>query len=80
MLERTVHRRESQRPIDVILMDGTHCEIQSKVLDVMLDNGRVLKFRRSNGWVTVGVDPVRARRRNDFCDLYYGQERRILTH
>jgi hypothetical protein len=48
------------------------------VLDVMLGNNCVLKFRRSSGWVTVGVDPIRAHsRRMDFHD-YNGPERRSI--
>ena len=69
-----------QPRIDAILMDGTSCQVRPKALDVLLENGHIHKFRRSSGWVTVGVDPVRAKRRGDFSPLYYGPERRRVAH
>jgi len=63
--------------IDVILKDGTYHHFTPRVLDVLLESHRVHKFKRANGWATVGVDPVRARRRED--NDYHGPERRVLT-
>jgi len=77
---RAEQKRVVQQPIEVILADGNNAQIPPKVLDVLLHNDRVLKFRRSSGWVTVGVDPVRAKRRSDFCNSYYGPERRNSAH
>jgi len=77
---RAEQKQVVQQPIEVILADGTSAQIAPKVLDVLLHNDRVLKFRRSSGWVTVGVDPVRSKRRSDFCNPYYGPERRDTTH
>lgn len=65
--------------IEVILNDGAHYFLKPKELDVMLDNDLVMRFKRSAGWVTVGVHPIRAKRRSDLCPLYYGLERRIQT-
>jgi hypothetical protein len=73
-------KQGGRQPIEVILADGMSAQISPKVLDVLLQNDRVLKFRRSSGWVTVGVDPVRAKRRNDFVTSYYGPERRSSAH
>ncbi len=70
--------RGVKQPIDVVLADGTSCQLPPKVLDVMLENNRVLKFRRSTGWVTVGVDPVRSRRCGFYGDSYSGPERRRM--
>jgi hypothetical protein len=61
----------------VTLHDGTIHYLSPQVLDVLLEGDHVMKFRRSNGWATVGLDPVRAKRRSDLCLLYYGPERRI---
>lgn len=80
MTRRIEQRREAHQPIEVILMDGTSCHLRPKILDLLLDKERVLKFRRSTGWVTVGVDPVRSKRRHDFCSLYSGPERRNTKH
>jgi len=70
--------RDSHR-IAVVLLDGTHHHVSPRVLNVMLDNNRVAQFKRSNGWVTVGAHPVRAKRRSDFSPLDYARERRISS-
>ena len=62
--------------IEAILWDGSHHLFSPRVLDVMLANKRVAKFKRKSGWVTIGVDPVRVCRLNDACHVYYGRERR----
>ena len=74
--------RGVKQPIDVILADGTSSQVPPKALDVLLDNNRVLKFRRASGWVTVGVDPVRSRRCSFSFDhgSYSGPERRRSVH
>jgi len=72
--------RGVKQPIDVILADGTSSQVPPKALDVLLDNNRVLKFRRTSGWVTVGVDPVRSRRSSFSFDSYSGPERRRSVH
>ena len=77
MPERVGKRARDQYLVEVILFDGTHHRFNSRELDVMLDNDWVMKFKRSSGWVTVGVDPVRAKPRIDACPLYYGRERRM---
>jgi len=80
MSDRRALRYEGRNPIEVIMNDGTHHHFMPQVLDVLLENNRVMKFRRSSGWVTVGVDPVRGRgRRSELSLNYYGPERRI-TH
>jgi hypothetical protein len=72
--------RGVKQPIDVVLADGTSSQISPRALDVLLDTNRVLKFRRSSGWVTVGVDPVRSRRSSFAFDSYSGPERRHSAH
>ncbi len=61
--------------IDVILKDGTYHHFTPRVLDVLLESHRVHKFKRANGWATVGVDRIRARKRED--SDYNGPERRL---
>lgn len=53
--------RGCQKLIETILCDGTRHQLSPQVLDIMLDYDRVRQFRRSGGWATVGVDPIRAR-------------------
>lgn len=36
--------------------------IKDSQLDSLLEQHRIQRFKRSSGWVTVGVDPIRARR------------------
>lgn len=78
---------KTERPyIDVILKDGTYHHFTPRVLSVLLESHRVQKFKRSNGWVTVGVDPVRTRKPdsgnggNGGNGSYMGPERRETRH
>jgi hypothetical protein len=41
------------------------------LFDELISSGRIIKFFRSDGWVTIGVDPIRV---NDY--RYNGPERR----
>lgn len=36
--------------------------IKDSQLDSLLEMHKIQRFKRSSGWVTVGVDPIRARR------------------
>lgn len=66
------------RSIDVILKDGTYHHFTPRVLDVLLESNRVMKFKRTSGWVTVGVDPIRVRCRVGHTNHgYHGPERRL---
>jgi len=64
--------------IDVILKDGTYHHFTPQVLSVLLESYRVLRFKRSSGWVTVGVDPVRVGNRAGAFG-YSGHERRTAV-
>ncbi len=66
--------------IDVILKDGTYHHFTPRVLKVLLESHRVHKFKRSDGWATVGVDSVRARKPVGISNPYSGSERRLIRH
>ncbi|MCM2264884.1 MAG: hypothetical protein NDI73_06805 [Desulfuromonadales bacterium] len=66
--------------IEVILGDGTCHHLAPQVLDIMLDYDRVLLFKRSSGWVTVGKDPIRAKHTSRVCTEEYGPERRVAAN
>ncbi|MCK4509647.1 MAG: hypothetical protein KAU27_13945 [Desulfuromonadales bacterium] len=67
--------------MDVILKDGTYHHFTPRVLDVLLESHRVHKFKRSSGWTTIGVDPVRTKKSGIInSDHFNGQERRMMTH
>jgi hypothetical protein len=59
--------------IQVAYLDNRYDYLKDFQLDRLLELRQVAGFRRSSGWVQVGVDPVRLGRR-DYP--YYGPERR----
>lgn len=79
MPERAFLSKSERSYIDVILKDGTYHHFTPRVLDVLLDSHRVHKFKRSGGWATVGVDPIRTRPKETHRD-YNGPERRTAQH
>lgn len=76
MPERRALRRPGQRPLDVITRDGTYQHLTPPVLDILLEKNQVLKFRRSSGWVTVGIDPIRVKDRREGSCPFNGPDRR----
>ena len=60
--------------IETIVDNDTLHYFTPQVLDVMLGNNLVVRFKRSSGWVTVGVDPIRAKNRREASRLYSGHE------
>jgi hypothetical protein len=47
--------------IPVIYMDGSYGAVNSDKLEELLQNELLLSFRRSCGWVRVGIDELRNR-------------------
>ncbi len=76
MPERRAHLRPGQNPIEAITGDGTHHLLTPSVLDVLLEKDQVIKFRRSSGWVTVGIDPIRFKNRREDSRFFNGHDRR----
>ena len=64
--------------IELIIKDGSQIRVTPRVLNILLDTNWVEKFKRSSGWVTIGIDPVRFQRRMDNCDLYFGADQRVI--
>ena len=62
--------------IETVLTDGSHHLLPPRVLHVMLDLNYVKHFKRSSGWVTVGVDPVRVKYSSTGGNEHQGPERR----
>jgi len=58
--------------IRIILEDGSYDMVKAFRLDDLLPTGKIAKFQRSSGWVTVGVDPIRTQTGSS----YTGPERR----
>lgn len=49
--------------IQVNYADGRNDYVKGFVLDRLIETKEIVKFKRSSGWVTIGVDPVRTARR-----------------
>lgn len=80
MSERVFLSKSERSYIDVILKDGTYHHFTPRVLNVLLESQRVQKFKRSEGWATVGIDPVRTKKSEPVNGLYSGPDRRATTH
>ena len=64
------------RLIKVEMNDGTMCQMAPRALDMFLARGDIARFKRSDGWAVVGVDPLRKPKH----DLHYdGPERRVAA-
>jgi hypothetical protein len=57
--------------IKVIYEDDKHDMLKDFMLGKYIESGRIRKFKRSDGWVTVGVDSIRGK-----GGTYKGTERR----
>jgi hypothetical protein len=58
--------------INVIYKNGVKDHISPALLGTLIHSKQIEKFERSNGWVKVGIDPVRCAKEADFG----GTERR----
>jgi len=61
--------------VRVMYHDGLTEMVRPPVLQHLIETGKIHKFRRSDGWAILGVDPIRACMRQDF----HGSERRRKT-
>jgi hypothetical protein len=52
--------------------DGLTEMVRPPVLQHLIEKGKILRFRRSEGWTEIGTDPVRIERHIP----YRGRERR----
>ena len=53
------HDLNRAKRIEVQLKNGRAYHIGSSALDVLLSQDRIVRFRRSDGWAIVGLDPLR---------------------
>lgn len=61
--------------IEVIYPDGTSGQVSKDVLDVLVATGKILKFRRADGWVDIIRDQARLRDYRS-SENFGGQDRR----
>ena len=53
--------------------DDRYDYVKDFMLDKLIAANAIVKFRRSSGWVTIGVDPIRMGKSDP---AYRGEERR----
>lgn len=53
--------------IRVVYNDYKFDFIKSFRLDEFIEAGKISMFRRESGWVFVGIDPIRQKKINSFC-------------
>ena len=75
MPDRRAQRRLGQQLIHVITKDGAYQHLAPPVHDVLLDKNQVMKFKRSSGWITAGIDPIRVKDRRETSRLFNGPDR-----
>jgi len=46
-------------PIIILYKNNTYGMVARKLLEGFIVSGSIIKFFRSTGWVTIGVDPIR---------------------
>ncbi|QXE92710.1 GSU3473 family protein [Geomonas subterranea] len=61
--------------IQVNYADDKYDYVKDFMLESLIQSGAISSFRRTSGWVRIGVDPIRAPRR----ERYSGVERRHAT-
>ncbi len=64
--------------VRVMYHDGMTEMVRPPVLQHLIETGKIHKFRRSDGWAILGVDPIRVLRQPGF----QGEDRRerAVTH
>ena len=62
------------REIAVVYQDGMMDMVEPQVLQGLIKEDEIVKFQRTDGWVYLGIDPIR--RIPDM--LYQGPERRLM--
>jgi hypothetical protein len=45
--------------IKVMYINGKTGMVENYQLDDLIASGKIKKFRRADGWVSVGIDPIR---------------------
>ena len=51
--------------IKVIYMNGQEGMVEHLQLDDLIKNKEIKKFLRSDGWCTIGLDPIRSEKREN---------------
>jgi hypothetical protein len=57
-------KEDSLMLIQVNYPDNRFDYVKETILDTLIETKKIARFRRSTGWVTLGVDPIRTRKRD----------------
>ncbi len=63
--------------IQIIRNNNQHDYVMPFMLDGLIDSGKIVKFKRSTGWVTIGIDQIRASNR---YSAFNGDDRRAANN
>ena len=58
----------------VVYKNGDIGMIGTSSLDALITSKKIVKFLRTDGWVTLGIDPIREKKKK-----YKGPEKRIRS-
>ena len=61
--------------IEVVYLDGTESTVSNDVLDVLIATEKIIRFKRSDGWVDIVRQNAKLRDYRN-REVYPGQERR----
>lgn len=49
--------------IPIKYVDNRFDYVKDNILDYMIESAKISEFRRSTGWVRIGIDPIRQSKR-----------------
>ena len=61
--------------IHVVRVDNRYDYVKDFILDILIKSKEIVKFKRSTGWVTIGVDPIRQSKQDS---VFNGTDRRAV--
>jgi hypothetical protein len=61
--------------IHIVRTDNRYDYVKDFILDRLIESKEIVKFKRSTGWATIGVDPIRQSKRDS---VFNGTDRRAV--
>jgi hypothetical protein len=53
-----------------VIRTGNHYDyVKDFMLDSLIESKNIVKFKRVTGWVTIGTDPIRGRKRDNAANV-----------
>ena len=62
------------REVAVVYQDGMMDMVEPQILQDLIQEDEIVKFQRADGWVYLGIDPIR----RVASMVYQGPERRLM--